>query len=88
MRKCYIINYDLRKQKDYEPLYEAIRSYGTYAHILESCWAVVTTKSASEVFDHLRREIDEDDGLFAVKSGREAKWVNIIYKDQWLKDNL
>ncbi len=72
MANCYIINYDLRKSRDYESLYDAIRSYGTYAKILESCWAVVSERSATEIRNHLQTVMDEDDGIFVVKSGGAA----------------
>ena len=88
MRKCYIVNYDLRNSRDYNSLYNAIKSYGTYAHILDSCWAIVTTQNAQEVRDFLKQEIDSDDGLFVVKSGKEAAWININCTSQWLKDQL
>ncbi|MCK4241417.1 MAG: hypothetical protein KAX30_07315 [Candidatus Atribacteria bacterium] len=85
---CYIISYDLRKDRDYEALYEAIKSYGTWAHITESTWAVTTSKSAVQVRDHLSSVMDNDDRLFIVKSGVEAAWINVMCKSQWLKDNL
>lgn len=84
----YTINYDLRGERDYEDLYEAIKSYKTWAHILESSWAVASTKSAIEIFDHLKSYTDSDDGLIVIKSGGTAKWKNVICKDSWLKDNL
>jgi hypothetical protein len=85
---CYIVPYDLRKQRNYDELYEAIKSYGTWAHILESTWAVETTKSAVEVRDHLLEFIDSDDGLFVIKSGKEAAWQGVICKNDWLKEHL
>lgn len=85
---CYIINYDLNKSKDYESLFEAIKSYGTWAKILKSCWAIVTTKSAEQVRDHLLTVMDSDDGIFVVKSGKEAAWKNVECSDDWLKKNL
>lgn len=84
----YIISYDLRKDRDYEALYEAIKSYGTWAHITESTWAVTTSKSAVQVREHLSSVMDNDDRLFISKSGVEAAWINVICKSQWLKDNL
>lgn len=33
---AYQISYDLRKQKDYAPLIERIKSYGAWCHPLES----------------------------------------------------
>lgn len=85
---CYIISYDLRAERDYEPLHEAIKSYGTWAHILESTWAVVASKSAVEVRDHLLDHLDDDDGLFVVKSGVEAAWRSVLCKSEWLKEHL
>lgn len=89
MMSCYIISYDLRKPgRNYNSLYEAIKSYGTWAHILESLWAIVTTKSAVEIRDHLLQHMDANDGLFVVKSGTEAAWRNVICRNEWLKEEL
>ena len=84
----YIISYDLRKKRNYEALYEAIKSYGTWAKVTESTWAVVTSSSAVEIRDHLSEAIDNDDRLFIIKSGVEAAWRNSICKNEWLKENL
>ena len=85
---CYLISYDLRKEKNYESLYEIIRSYSKWARITESTWAVVTTKSAVEIRDHLANVMDSDDRLFVLKSGVEAAWRNSRCRSDWLKDNL
>lgn len=85
---CYIISYDLRKTRDYESLYSAIKSYSKWARITESTWAVVTSKSAVEIRDHLASVMDGDDRLFVVKSGVEAAWRNSRCKNSWLQDNL
>ena len=66
----------------------AIKSYGTWAKILKSCWAVVTTKAAAEVRDHLLTYKDSDDGIFVVKSGKEAAWRSVGCSTEWLKQNL
>ena len=84
----YIILYDLRKQRNYDALYEAIKSYETWAHVLESTWVVKTIKSAAQIRDHLTNHIDSDDGLFVMKSGGEAAWRSVICKSEWLKENL
>lgn len=88
MKNCYIITYDLRNRRDYQSLIDAIKSMGAWAKILESTWAVVTTKNAEEVRDHLLRTMDSDDGIFVVKSGVEAAWRKVICSDKWLQDNL
>jgi hypothetical protein len=85
---CYIISYDLRNQRDYEKLYEGIRAYSSWAQILESAWAVVTSKFATEIRDHLKGHIDSDDGLFVIKSGGEAAWTKVNCKNEWPKEHL
>ena len=85
---CYIISYDLRNSRNYESLYNAIKSYSKWARINESTWAVVTVKSAVEIRNHLTSVTDGDDRLFVVKSGIEAAWRNSICKNEWLKENL
>lgn len=86
---CYLISYDLRKAgRNYKSLQEAIKAYGTWAHINESLWAVVTTKKATEVRADLVQFLDSDDRLIVVKSGVEAAWRNVICKNEWLKEHL
>ena len=86
--KCYIISYDLRRNRNYDALYDAIKSYPKWARIVESTWAVVTSKSAVQIRDHLIQVLDDDDRVFVVKSGAEAAWRNVRCRDKWLKDNL
>lgn len=88
---CYLIAYDIREPSApsiYEDLYAAIKSYGTWAHITESCWAVVTEKKASEVRDHLIGHLREQDRLFVLQSASVAAWKNVICRNEWLKKNL
>ena len=85
---CYIISYDLVKKRDYEKLYDAIKSYDDYAHITESTWAIVTSDKATKIRDNLLKHVDSDDRIFVIKSGKEAAWRNVLCKDKWLQDNL
>lgn len=86
--KCYIISYDLRYRRDYDSLYQAIKSYGTWGKINESLWAVVTNQSAAQIRDHLSNYLDDDDRLFVIKSGFDAAWRNAIADSEWLKKHL
>lgn len=74
--------------RDYEGLYAAIKSYGTWAHVLESLWAVHTSSSAKEIRENLLSYMDSDDGIFIVKSGGEAAWRKVISRNAWLKKYL
>ena len=87
-KRCYIISYDLRKERDYEKLYEVIKEYGTWARILKSTWAIFTSESADEIFNNLKDVLDDDDGLFVIQSGTESAWYNINCRNTWLKKFL
>ncbi|MCJ7932765.1 MAG: hypothetical protein MUW56_03810 [Chryseobacterium sp.] len=70
-------------------LFKSIKSYGTWAKVLKSCWAIITTKTAAEVRDHLASVMDYDDGLFVVKSCGLGAWRNLDPSvSDWLKKNL
>lgn len=61
---CYLVSYDLRQpEHDYDALYAAIRSYGQWAHLKETLWAVVTDRTTTQVREHLRQFVDENDRL-------------------------
>lgn len=56
------INYDLRKPgRNYQPLYDYIKSFDGWCHLLESQWLVRTNKSAATVRDELRGVVDAND---------------------------
>lgn len=91
--KVYQINYDLRNKRNYKALYEKIKSYGTWAKPLESCWIIVTDKSAAEVRDELSVVMDADDGLLVTGLSGNAAWRCLDFDSDstmtdWLKSNL
>ncbi|HGU9767713.1 TPA: hypothetical protein ACNFOO_003232 [Acinetobacter baumannii] len=91
--KVYQINYDLRKQRNYDALYQKIKAYGAWCHPLESCWIVASHKTAVEIRDDLGTAIDNDDGLLITRLQGEAAWYNLDDKGSqvvanWLKSNL
>ena len=81
----YLISYDLRNNRDYNVLYDWIRSYKTYSKILESLWVIKTNKNSQTVYNHLSTLIDSDDWIFIVKSWREANWNNVLSTSEWLQ---
>ncbi len=87
-KHCYIISYDLGEGGDYGALFEAIKSYRTWAHITESMWAVVSSKSAEEIRDHLYKSLPSESRLIVIRSGVESAWYNVICRDSWLQENL
>ena len=84
----YLISYDLAEGGDYETLIAAIKSYGTWAHITESTWAVSTDKTATEVRDHLVGLMTKGSKIFVLKSASVGAWRNVICSNEWLKKNL
>ena len=55
MANSKIITYDLCSPgRNYDDLYEKIKSYGTWAHICESTWIISTTDSCSDIRDNLK----------------------------------
>lgn len=86
-RSCYIISYDVSGGKS-ERIIEAIKGYGSWAHITEFTWAIVTAKTHKEVRDGLYTLLPEGSRLFVIRSGSVAAWRNVICKNEWLKRNL
>ena len=73
----YIVTYDLvGPTKNYSGLIERIKSYGTWAQISESSWAVVTNQSATQVVDYLKQPLDSNDKLLVGPLGKCA-WINL-----------
>lgn len=85
----YIVSYDLRQPgQKYAAVAEYLKSFGTHSKVLESFWVVVTDKTAVQIREDLKAIVDDGDGIFVVKSGGEAAWVNVKSSTDWLKNNL
>lgn len=84
-----IVEYDLRQPgKDYDALYNAIKGYGTWAHVTESTWFIKTNETCIQVRDKLMELMDNNDRLFVGELSGIAAWHNTMCKGQFLKDNL
>lgn len=88
MQKTFIVTYDAHEDTNYESLYEALKSYKTWAKITESTWAIVTDQKATEVRDKLVKFLPKGSRLFLVKSASIAAWRNPICSSDWLKKHL
>ena len=89
MANSKIITYDLCSPgRNYDDLYEKIKSYGTWAHICESTLIISTTDSCSDIRDNLKSVIDSNDRLFVAALTGGAAWSNVLCKSNWLKENL
>lgn len=65
----YFIEYDLRKARNYQKLYDELNKFQA-KHVLESLWCIQTDQgySAEAVRDHFGQFIDNDDGLIVTKA--------------------
>lgn len=86
MNKCYIISYDLVSPgKNYEMLYNAIKAFGTWGKITESCWIIVSSLPAAVIRDRLAAYLDVNDRLFVSRLAMPAAWKNTKADDMWVK---
>lgn len=86
--ETYLISYDLSNKDKYKELFEKIKSYGKWAHITESFFAIVSDKSAVEIRDELLKIIGDESSLMVVRSAHEAAWHNTLCTSEWLKKSL
>ena len=70
----YFLEYDLRKQKNYQKLYDELESFGS-KRVLESLWCFnrVNTDTA-KLRDYFKNFIDADDGLIVIEC---SSWATL-----------
>ncbi len=86
---CYLVSYDLIKNKDYNNLIKAIKAYPSWCRVLLSVWIIKSPGPATSIRDNLVKHIDYDDKLLVVKLSSEAAWIHLSDEiSNWLKANL
>ena len=84
-----IIEYDLCSPgRNYDALYETIKSSSVWAHITESTWCIMTKDSCVQVRDKLKKCMDSNDRLFVAQLTGTAAWSNILCDSDYLKKHL
>jgi hypothetical protein len=83
----FCISYDLKKPgRNYDALYTALKSFGTWWHFLESTWLVVSYESAVHVWNRLAATIDPSDFVLVIEVRRNYQgwlpkeawdWINV-----------
>jgi hypothetical protein len=63
----FVLSYDLRNQRDYQPLWDELARFNA-VRVLESLWWFerYQTKAAG-LRDHFRQFLDQDDGLMVME---------------------
>jgi len=74
----YIIGYDLNKPgQDYAELFEALKSFPSWWHYLDSTWLISTNNNATEIFNKLKPYIDTNDRILVIQANNDhAGWLS------------
>jgi hypothetical protein len=88
--RVYEISYDLnRPGQNYQSLYDAIKSLGTWWHCLDSTWLVACDSSAKKIRDRLAQHLDGNDCLLVTRLSGEAAWTGFKQEcSSWLLEKL
>jgi hypothetical protein len=86
-----LVSYDLHAPgRDYTKLLDHLKSYDTWANLLESVWLLKTDSTTAQVRDAAAKHIDQNDTIFAVDvTGRS--WGSWNLSDEvvtWIKSNM
>lgn len=70
----FFLNYDLRKQRNYQPLYDELNKFNA-VRILESLWCFNRVNTTAKgLRDHFKQFVDSDDGLCLSEVSDWATW--------------
>lgn len=68
MSYTYLISYDLHKsRKNYDKLYNYIKSFPQWAHIFESIWLVKSSKEYTTISNEIKCTVYPEDQVFVSK---------------------
>lgn len=86
----FCVSYDLRApERNYEDLYNAIKSFGTWWHQTESVWFIASNKGASDIRDYLIQYTDSNDKLFVIEVKKHWGGKGFTTEEyNWLRENL
>ena len=90
MMTTYIVAFDVNDINRMKILENKLGEYDGYCPIHDNCWAVVSSKSPTEIRNSLIEVLSESDSVFVVRSGTSAAWYNSYSEkhDKWLKEKL
>jgi hypothetical protein len=86
-----LISYDLKTPgKDYQKLWDYLKTYPSWAKPLESVWILKTNFSTKEVRDNLLSYIDANDKILIIDvTDRSSSWKNLSANiSTWIQANL
>jgi hypothetical protein len=70
----YFLEYDLRKSRDYQKMYDELKTFNA-VRLLESLWCFKRINTSAEgLREHFKQFIDADDGLVVADVSDWATW--------------
>lgn len=89
MNNSKIITYDLCKPgRNYDDLYDYLKSFSVWARITESTWFISSDKSCVTIRDEIKNIVDSNDRIFVAELTGVAAWLNVICGSDYLKKHL
>lgn len=89
-KSVFCISYELKdKEKDYEGLVTAIKSFGLWWHQTNAVWYIASGKSSEDIRDYLMQFIYREDKLFVIEV--QNHWAGVGFTDKeynWLRDKF
>ena len=80
---AFLITYDLNKPgSNYDDLYKLIKGYGTWCHLVDSTWIVISNGTAQSVYDTLKPALDTGDQVFVVDISGQSHY-GWLSRDKW-----
>ena len=92
MLKTYLISYDLiypETSPQYTELIKTIKTATYWAKPLKSVWLVKTNLSSMQIFQQLRRALDNNDKVIVIDVGND--WTSFNLSNdvvEWMKGGL
>lgn len=84
----YIVTYDLNHEVRRPKIVDAVKSYGTWAKLSESSYAIVSGSTPEQVRLHFQPLLDDNDNLFVISLRQPyAGWGGKDVHD-WLSQHL
>ena len=86
----YLISYDLRKARNYQPVWNKLESWGA-VRLLESLWVVSMNDTVGAIRQALQSVVDSDDGIAVLELKSGSNWATLNARQagvDWLNANI
>lgn len=84
----YVITYDLNREIVRPNITKAIKDAYPWARLSESCYAVSTTATSSQIYNKLKPLIDENDNIYVIPLKKPHTGFGPKDVNDWLDRNL